>query len=121
MRILKIKKEHEGKIIYGLSWLGNNTGNRTVEFEVMKVNRKYVKMNRYGRPDNYHPETGVTQVAINSGYGSNSGYKFFDSLADIGRYNDNRNKIRDIRSYLDYSPDLTHAEIDIIHKIIKGR
>ena len=119
MRILKIKKEHEGKIIYGLGF-GNNMSTPT-EFEVVKVNRKYVKMNRYGRPDNYHPETGATQEAINSGYGSNSGYKFFDSLADIGRYNDNRNKIRDIRSYFDYSPDLTHAEIDIVHGIIKGR
>jgi hypothetical protein len=83
-------KEHEGQIIFGRP-TGNNARGKGFyppleKFFVIKVNRKYIKMDRYfgtinsGQPENYCPLTGATQKDINSGYTSNSGYQFFESL-----------------------------------------
>lgn len=55
-----------------------------IEFTVIKVGRKYVTLKRY-HEDSYLPSSGATQSAINSGYGNNSGYKFFSSLDDLNQ------------------------------------
>lgn len=84
-----------GKRIFALP-TGNNArgGNagKVSEFEVIKLGRKYVELakvyenSKLGRVDTYNSSTGATQKATRSGYGGNSGYKFFESLDAIADY-----------------------------------
>ncbi len=125
---ITVKKEHEGKTIYGIG-TGNNCPrggitNVPVEFNVVKVKRKYVEMSvgssRY--TDNYHPKTGSTQQSINTGYSNNQGYMFFESLQDIEEYKA-LNKIRSaVFSYFrDMNPILSEDQARGIHAILFRR
>lgn len=81
---MEFTKDLEGKIVLAIP-TGNNarwkSSNEPIEMEVVKVKRKYVEMRRAdgGLSENYCPKTGATQQAINSGYGNNAGYRFFEN------------------------------------------
>lgn len=80
-------KELDGSTIYAIP-TGNEArgwNGEPIEFTVIKFGRKYVTLKRY-HEDNYLPSSGATQSAINSGYGNNSGYKFFSSLDDLNQH-----------------------------------
>lgn len=119
---ITIGKQHEGKTIFGLG-TGNNKSrsgpNDPVEFEVIKVNRKYVSLRVYKSVDNYDPESGATQQSINTGYGGNAGYLFFESLDDIEAYNEHRIKNRKVYGYFrSYGSLLSKEQTDKIHEIL---
>lgn len=86
-----------GKNIYAKP-TGNNarrtTNERIDQFTVESVARKYVKLNSGYSSDNYCPQTGATQKAINSDYVGNAGYIFFDSKESIDYYN----RLQNLRS-----------------------
>lgn len=119
---ITIGKKHEGKTIFGVG-TGNNARrghpNNPLEFEVIKVNRKYVSLRNYFGVDNYDPETGCTQSAINAGYNGNSGYLFFESLDDIKIYDEHRIKYRKVFDYFrNYGVKLSKEQTDKIHEIL---
>jgi len=124
MRIT-IEKKHEGKTVFGLP-TGNNVSrvstNPPIEFNVVKVKRKYVDLIRvgYGRIDAYCPLSGATQDQINSGYTNNAGYKFFESLEDIDRYLEHHKKLDAIKEYFRSFTQSTLSEEDVstIHELI---
>jgi hypothetical protein len=124
MRIT-IEKKHEGKTVYGLGW-GNNCPrggrpNTPIEFKVVKVNRKYARLIHESsrREVGYHPESGATQECINSGYGNNSGYQFFESLEDIENHNELERLKGNISSFFrQHNPKLTEGQARTIHAIL---
>ncbi|GAB6071535.1 hypothetical protein JCM30760_26330 [Thiomicrorhabdus hydrogeniphila] len=68
-------------------------GNSIFKFEVVAVKRKYVDLKEIFEDGSVSPtttayctETGATQKAINSGYGSNSGLKFFRTTEELEGY-----------------------------------
>lgn len=131
----RLTKLEHFKSLIGKKILGCPTGNiaRTfgnnpvelVEFEVLGVARKYVKLkNKFNQEDNYSPKTGATQKLINQGYGYNSGYMFFenkeayDEYAELSSlYSLLRTTIRDMSYYKDFN--LTKEEVEQVLSILK--
>ena len=117
MRI-KIEKKHEGKTVFGLP-TGNNVSrvgtNAPIEFEVVKIKRKYVDLRRKGTTyTNAHcPYSGTTQEEINSGYMCSAGYKFFESLEDVERYLEHNKKIAAIEKYFKSFAQVNLSEEDV--------
>lgn len=82
---INIKELKPGQIIYGQPTGNNARYDRGLQkFRVESVGRKYMKLcaeysdgsfSTY--TDSYCPESGATQKDINSGYGGNSGYKWY--------------------------------------------
>lgn len=124
MRIT-IEKKHEGKTVFGLP-TGNNVSrvgtNSPIEFEVVKIKRKYVDLRRKGTTytNAYCPYSGTTQEGINSGYVCNAGYEFFESLEDIERHLEHRKKLDAIKEYFRSFAQVTLSEEDVstIHGLI---
>lgn len=125
---MKFTKEHEGKTIYAIP-TGNNArrwgsgdSDESTRFAVIKVKRKYVEMMQegYRRTENYCPETGATQSSINSGYGGNSGWNFFETLADIDRHKELNKKRKCIGDYFDWRnrSDWPDELIDKVYDLI---
>ena len=88
---MEFSKDMAGSMVYAIP-TGNNRarGNveqQVVEFEVVKVKRRYVELKRDGwsRTNNYCKESGGTQESITSGY-YNAGYVFFPSLEAIAKH-----------------------------------
>ncbi len=123
MRIT-IEKKHEGKTVFGIP-TGNNASrsgiNSPIEFNVVKVKRKYVDLSRKdsGCVSAYCPLSGTTQESLNNGY-SNAGYKFFESLKDIERYLEHHKKLDAIKEYFGSFTQVTLSEEDVstIHGLI---
>jgi len=71
-----------GAIIYGKP-TGNNARHKggLVEFEVVKMKRKYVDLKEVGsrHVESYLPSNGATKQAVTSGHGNNSGYDFYQT------------------------------------------
>lgn len=98
-----------GKVICAIPTGNNARHNKDTitEFKVLSVKRKYVSLASIyddieGRADNYSPKSGATQDAINSGFGGNSGYIFFDTKEAVTAYkehNENISKIKKLTSY----------------------
>lgn len=124
---IKITKEYEGKVVYGIP-TGNNarrgiTRQEPVEFLVIKRKTKYVELQRvgWGSTDNYDPSFGRTQSAINSGYVNNSGYRFYANLEDIEKDYELQAKRDKIINYFRSYPRLTgfnEIELDTILNIL---
>jgi len=121
---MNITKELEGSIIFATP-RGNaarGCAGDVYEFKVIKVKRKYVEMLRlpYGQPNNYCPKSGATQLQINAGYGSNSGYRFFPSRQAIVDHKLHIEKLGAVKDYFgrygqcELSPD----KVSQIHSII---
>ncbi len=98
-------KEMIGREIYAIP-TGNNArgaGDKIATFKVMSVGRVYVGLSTVysdgaiGNENKYAPENGATQKAINSGYTSNAGYRFFETLDDLADYR----HLQELRSALD--------------------
>ena len=91
--MIKLRKELEGKTIYG--WpTGNNARTyggkelELVEFKVVKVYRKHIGLdNGYGEVKRC-AETGADEQSIRSDYVCNAGYIFFETLQDFKEYNE---------------------------------
>lgn len=124
---MKFTKAHEGKTIYAVP-TGNNARrwgrDEPARFVVVKVKRKYVELMRdgYGRTDNYCPETGATQSAINAGYGGNSGWRFYESLEEIKQereLKDKLSKINRVFSLLDVNGKIEQRIINEVYDIIE--
>ncbi|HIF6165118.1 MULTISPECIES: hypothetical protein [Vibrio harveyi group] len=90
--ISEINKNLVGKVIYGIPTGNNRPRNKKekiVKFNVLSVARKYMTLVRVGSSDctaDKYNIKGATQSAINSGYGGNAGYMFFDSLANLEQH-----------------------------------
>ena len=87
---IEITKYHIGKAVYGYP-TGNNARRgvdvqQLVEFQVVGFGRKYAKVVRFGHEQSICPKTGALQDQINSGYGGNAGFMFFESAADAEEY-----------------------------------
>ena len=124
---MKFTKELEGTVIYATP-TGNNARrgkcNEIIEFEVVKVKRKYVELIREGfrHTDNYCQNSGGTQSAIASGYVNNSGYKFFPSKAAINAHSKQLMELDEIESFFRYrrGQALTAEKVSMIYSIIEG-
>ena len=125
---MEFTKEHEGKDVIALPTGNNARGGKGAEkFRVIKVKRKYIEMakvyddGRLGIANNYCPNSGATQKEINSGYGLNAGYIFFNSEEDIEEYK-LINKMRDeISQFFNWrSFKLDNEKIKQVYEIIKS-
>lgn len=82
-----------GAKIYGLPTGNNARWNKDiVEFEVVKMKRKYVTLIKDGIEEDYCPETGKTVRAIRAGDNYYSWYKFFQTKDDYIKYLENQKK-----------------------------
>lgn len=81
---MEFKKHLIGTTIYAIP-TGNNTlrgaASKKVEFEVVSIARKYVKLTLGGRGEanEYCVTTGATKKSAQGGYAGNGGYLFFES------------------------------------------
>ena len=125
---MEFTKAHEGKTIFAVP-TGNNArrGNDSiVEFEVVKVKRKYVELRRTGRTssDNYCKKRGATQSSVAAGYGNKAGYRFYESKEEIERYRELNNKYEEIRKifsiYNSMSSNVSDDMIDKIYDVLMG-
>lgn len=90
---IEITRGHVGSVVFGYP-TGNNARRgvdwqAVVKFDVVGFGRKYAKVisSRSGSYEiSIHPFTGATQSEINSGYGSNAGYMFFESELDAEHF-----------------------------------
>jgi hypothetical protein len=115
---MEFTKDMIGSVIYALG-TGNNArgahGGKLRTFKVIAILRKYVELQPYDessgaqfKSDKYCPETGATQFAINSGYRSNSGYKFFKTIEDFQDYSKRLEIVKVLRDNFNaYSIDAT--------------
>lgn len=98
-------KETVGKEIYAMPTGNNARGNpdKIETFKVMSVGRVYVGLSsvypsgKVGIETKYHPANGATQKSINSGYGGNSGYIFFETLDELADFR----HLQELRKTLD--------------------
>lgn len=131
---MKFTKAHEGKTIYAVPtgnyarrW-GASDQDEPSRFVVVKVKRKYVELMQegYRGTDNYCPDTGSTQSAINTGYAGNSGWRFYESLEEIERERELRIKLKRVRSFFErtsireeFDANVINEVYDIIEKELK--
>lgn len=124
--ITEISKDLVGKVIYGIP-TGNNRRRkgqeRIVKFNVLSVGRVYMTLLEDGWPesraDKYNVR-GATQRAANSGFGTNAGYMFFDSLANLELHrkaNEARKFLRETFSI--YGKQLPDAAVIRISEVVK--
>nr|WP_321458686.1 hypothetical protein [uncultured Vibrio sp.] len=124
--ITEISKDLVGKVIYGIP-TGNNRrrqGQSKIEkFDVLSVGRVYMTLNKVGASECYADKyniRGATQRAANSGYGTNAGYMFFDSLANLELHqkaNEARHFLRETFSI--YGKQLPDAAVIRISEVVK--
>lgn len=92
--IMIFTKDTIGKEIYAIPTGNNARGNpdKIVTFKCVSVGKVYVGLSYVfsdgttGCEDKYLPSSGATQKSINSGYGGNAGYVFFETLDDLADY-----------------------------------
>ena len=118
-----LSKEHEGKIIFAIGTGNNARGakGKAIQFEVVKVKLKYAELRdtRLNSTDNYSLTNGATQSAINSGYTTNAGYKFFKNEIQITEYKDNIRINMEIREIVSYHRSLPYHKSKRILSILK--
>ena len=123
---MKFTKENEGAVVYALPtgsyWqTSRNRDNEVLEFNVLKVKRRYVDMQRVGstRIDSYCQKSGATQSQVNAGI--SSGYKFFPSLTAIKIHNRYISELKEVRAYFGHygACSLNHKDVSLINSIIK--
>ena len=121
---MKLSKELEGKSIFGIP-TGNNARSSTkvIEFQVIKVKRKYFDLVQRGWERNgansYCPDTGSLESEIRLGYGGNSGYKFFLNLEEALNENRKEKMIFEINNSTFKFKDLSYEDVLAIHTILE--
>jgi hypothetical protein len=115
-------KEDIGKTIYAIG-TGNNArrgGVKIEEFKIVSIKRIYVELETtYGTKQMYHKESGASQQSINSGYGGNSGYRFFRTIEEIKKQEVVNKMKQEIIEFFRYSFELDNESIFKIHSLIK--
>lgn len=128
MRLNKLDqfKEFIGKEVICIP-TGNAARDRDTDYyetkKVCSVGRKYIKLISRGGEDNYRVEDGATQSEISRGYGSNSGFMFFPSLATWETYRDHKNistEVSRTSRYFDWE-SLSGEDLKVVYNILKKK
>ena len=121
---IEITKEHVGSVVFGCP-TGNNAirgvdVQKVIEFNVVGFGRKYAKVRRAysGCYDiSIDPLTRATQAEINSGYGGNAGYMFFESESDASYFASRSKLKRDVSIRLQSVSSISELSEDLIDAI----
>lgn len=125
MRLSKIEqfKDLIGKDIY-CTPTGNAARRGSVPFEIMKlisVGRKYLKLETKFGIKELRAEDGASRESVNSGYGGNSGYMFFDSEDGFLNYEDHCKLASEVSkiAYWFRWQDLSEEDLAKVYEVIK--
>jgi hypothetical protein len=105
-----------GSTIYGIPTGNNVRRNKApVEFEVVKMKRKYVTLKKGNMEDDYYPESGATKN------GCNAGYIFFQTKEDYFEYVEIQRKRSFVASAFGSYPRqaVCDRQIELIYDILK--
>lgn len=118
----------EFRQVLGKSIFAKPTGNAAIrwdgnliEFTVVGVGTKYVKLDRGGFFDYYLPENGASRAVVKSGHAGNSGYIFFATKDDYDRFSEKEelaSKISKKCRYFNFE-SLDYNDLKSIESILK--
>lgn len=123
---IEITKEHIGSVVFGYP-TGNNirriVGLQPITaFEVVGFGRKYAKVRSQHSGNcelSIDPFTCASQSEINSGYGSNAGYMFFDSELDALCFVSRSKLNRAVAIRLSSASSVSELSDDLIDAIVE--
>ncbi|MFL7022212.1 hypothetical protein [Vibrio cyclitrophicus] len=127
--IKELSKDLIGKTIFGYP-TGNNQdrslnrkgeNQKLVEFKVISVGRKYMELLHvsYNRKNKYNL-SGTTQQCVNSGYGGNAGYYFFESEEDCSGWLATSERRGEVFDFFNRHKRPTDEQLERIHAILFG-
>lgn len=127
--IKELSKDLIGKTIFGYPTGNNQSRSRTresqpqvlTEFEVIGVGRKYMELKqpKYRHTDKYNLN-GSTQQAVNSGFGLNGGYRFFETEEDCNIWIAASNRRQEVKDFFLRHQMPTDEQCEQIHAILFG-